>query len=439
MSKLAIHSGVPVVPKGLHRRWPIISQEDKEAVLRVLDRGILAGPHAPEVRALEEEFAHYVGVRHCLATNSGTAALHMAIAADGVGPGDEVITSAFTYIATPLAILHQNAIPVFVDIDPRTFNLDPAKVEERITERTRAIVAVHIHGLPADMVEIQAVASKHGLLLIEDAAQAHGAEYRGQKVGSLGDMGVFSLNVTKNLPCGEGGLFMTNSDAYRERAAMVRFDGEVGSSPEGWTLEHPLDDEKEPVVQTVGWMYLMSEPSAALARSQLKRLEEVNARGCQNAQVLSEHLSKLPGVKPPFVPPDRTHIFHKYRVTLHPEALGLEIEPAVFRDLILQALRAEGVEAVLWQTVPLPGQPLFQRLEGYGKGCPWSCFKGERVYRVEEYPETKRLLDASIVIGSQSYPLFAQPLELMDRYAEAFQKIFSRIGDLLSVGRGRMQ
>lgn len=431
MSTLAIHGGPPVVPKGLHRRWPIIEEEDKEAVLRVLDRGILAGQHAPEVRALEEEFARYVGVRHCLATNSGTAALHMAIAAGGVGPGDEVITSAFTFPATPLAILHQNALPVFVDIDPRTFTIDPARIEERITPRTKALIVVHIHGLPADMAEIQALAVKYGLLLIEDAAQAPGAEYRGRKVGSLGDMGAFSLNVTKNLPCGEGGLFVTGSDAYWDLAAMIRFDGEARSSPEGWSPEHPLDDQEEPVVQTVGWMYLLSEPSAALARSQLKRLDQVNARGRQNADLLSEHLSKLPGVRPPFVPPDRTHVFHKYRVTLHPEELGLEIEPVHFRDLLLQALRAEGVEAVLWQTVPLPGHPLFQRLEGYGKGCPWSCFKGGRTYRVEEYPNTKHLLDSSLVIGSQSYPLFAQPLDLMRYYAEAFLKVFSRIGDLL--------
>jgi dTDP-4-amino-4,6-dideoxygalactose transaminase len=356
----------------------------------------------------------------------------MAIASSGIGPGDEVIMPAFTFIATPLAVLHQNAIPVFVDIDPRTFTLDPVSIEERITDRTKAIIAVHIHGLPADMVKIQAIARKHGLILIEDAAQAVGAEYRGRKVGSLGDLGIFSLNATKNLQSGEGGLLVTKFEAYRNRAAMVRFNGEEPPSPETWDPDHPLDQEGERPIQTVGWMYLPTELSAALARSQLRRLDQINADAKRNARFLSDHLGAIPGLRPPYVPPDRTHVFHKYRVTLHPEELGLDVEPTAFRDLVLKALRAEGMEAVLWQRVPVPGQPLFQRLEGYGNGCPWRCQGVNRTYDVGEYPVAKGLLDSSLVIGSQSYPLFAQPFELVASYAEAFHKVFSRVGDLVS-------
>jgi dTDP-4-amino-4,6-dideoxygalactose transaminase len=392
---------------------------------------VLCGATAPEVTALEREFAAYVGVRFCLATNSGTAALHLALAAAGVGPGDEVIIPALSFIATAQAVLHQNAIPVFVDIDPATFNIDPAKIEERITPRTKAIVPVHLHGLPADLDEILTLASRHGLVVIEDAAQAHGAEYRGRKVGGWGDLGIFSLNATKNLPAGEGGLLVTDSQTYRDRAGLMRLDG-LDSDPAGvWNPESPLDSDHLPLARTVGWMYLPTEMSAALARSQLERLDRVNREGRANAGFLSERLAAISGLQPPFIPPDRTHGFHKYRFRFHPEALEPDLPPVVFRDLVRDALRAEGVPVVLWQTAPLPAHPLFQERKGYGKGCPWSCGGSQHSYAFDEYPETQRLLDSSLIVGSQSFPLFCQPLELMDYYADAFEKVFAGIHELV--------
>src|SRR5271166_3384763 len=216
--QLAIAGGPRTVPAGLAKLWPQIGDLERRAVLAVLDSGILSGAHAPEIKALESEFARYVDSRYCLSTNSGTAALHIAVAAAGIGPGDEVITSAFTFLASALAVLHQNAVPVFADIDPVTFNISPAEIERKITPRTRAIMPVHIHGLPADMDEILAIARKHNLIVIEDAAQSHGATYKGRKVGAIGDMGAFSVQSSKNLSAGEGGLFVTNSDAFHERA-----------------------------------------------------------------------------------------------------------------------------------------------------------------------------------------------------------------------------
>lgn len=440
MSGLAIHGGTPVVPRERHRLWPVITAADRQAVLGVLDRGVLCGPFAPEVRALEEAFAETVGVRHCLATNSGTAALHMAVAAAGVGPGDEVITSAFSFIATPLAVVHHNAVPVFVDIEPATLTLDPARIEERITDRTRAIIPVHIHGLPADMAAVRVVAARHGLVVIEDAAQAHGALYRGRPVGSLGEMGIFSLNATKTLPAGEGGLFVTSDDVLVERARRLRFDGEAasGDAAARWDPTRPLDDTLDYRAEGIGWMYLMPELTAAFARSQLARLDDHVATAQGNAALLSAGLKDLEAVTVPAVPADRTHVFHKYRVRLHPERLGLDIPPARFRDMVLTALQAEGVEAVLWQTMPLPAQPLFRRLEGYGRGCPWDCQGRATVrYRPEEYPETIRLLDGSVVIGSQSYPLCCQPPELMGAYVGAFHKVFAHVDQLLKVPVGR--
>ena len=223
------------------QRWPIITAEDRAAVARVLDRGVLSGAAAPEMRALEAEFAAALGTGFCLATNSGTAALHIALGAVGLRPGDEVIVPAFSFIATAQAVLHEGAVPVFADVDPSTFNIDIADAARRVTARTRAIVPVNLHGLPADMDAVLALARRAGLVVIEDAAQAHGATYRGRPVGTLGDMAAFSLNSTKNFPAGEGGLFVTASEELYARAARVRFDGL--EPPSKWDAERPLDDE----------------------------------------------------------------------------------------------------------------------------------------------------------------------------------------------------
>ncbi len=387
------------------RRWPILTEADRAAIGRVLDRGVLSGAAAPEMKALESECAAALGGRFCLATNSGTAALHLALAAAGVEPGDEVIVPALSFIATAQAVLQQGATPVFADIDPATYNIDPADAEGRITPRTRAIVPVHLHGLPAEMDAINELARRAGIAVIEDAAQAHGATYRGRPVGTLGAMAAFSLNSTKNLPAGEGGFFVTDSEALCAKAARVRFDGL--EPPSKWDPSRPLDDEADSLATTRGWMYLPGELTCALARAQLRRLGETTARSQRNASRLSRRLAGLPGLEPPGVPSDRTHVFHKYRVRLDPERAGVGSLPVALRDRLLQALRAEGVEAVLWQTVPLPAHPLFAR--------------------PEPYPRAAAALDASVVIGSQSYPLFAQPLEVVDAWADGFERVWTAI------------
>ena len=409
---LALFGGPSAVPPGRARRWPVLTEADHAAVRRVLERGLLSGLGAPEMKALEAEFAAFVGARFCLATNSGTSALHIALAAAGVGPGDEVIVPALSFIATAQAVLHQGAVPVFADIDARTYNLDPADAAVRITSRTRALVAVHLHGLPAEMEALNALADRAGLTVIEDAAQAHGALYRGRSVGTLGNMAAFSLNSTKNLPAGEGGLFVTDSAELHGRAARVRFDG-LDPDP-GWDPLRPLDWEVDSLATATGWMYLPGELTSALARAQLQRLPVTTAQSQRNAARLAASLAELPGVAPPTVPPDRTHVFHKYRVRLDPELAGVGLSPWTFRDLVLEALRAEGVEAVLWQTVPLPSHPLFARRE--------------------PYPEAQAALEASLIVGSQSYPLFAQPLDVVDAWADAFEKVWMHLPELSTRG-----
>ena len=259
-------------------------------VKRVLDRGVLWGPNAPEVSALQEEWAAYCGTRHCLMTNSGTAALHCAVVAAGVQPGDEVIVPAFSFVATAMAVLHQGAVPVFCDIDPVTHNLDPRALDARITQRTRAVMPVHAHGLPADMAPIRAVAARHGLAVIEDAAQAHGATYRGGRAGSLGDCAGFSLNGSKGLSAGEGGLFVTDDDGARTVARRLAIFGEdtpptaPGQYRAYWS-------------HGVGWNYRSHELTAALARSQLRRLDRYNRTAQENARRLNAILSAFPGLR----------------------------------------------------------------------------------------------------------------------------------------------
>jgi len=286
-----------------------------------------------------------------------------------------------------------------------SYNIDPADAARRVTPRTRAIVPVHLHGLPADMDAIDALARRHRLTVIEDAAQAHGARYRGRAVGTLGAMAAFSLNSTKNLPAGEGGLFVTDSEELYARAARVRFDGL--EPPSKWDASHPLDDECDGQATIRGWMYLPGELTAALARSQLQRLAETTARGQRNADRLGPRLARLPGVEPPRVPLDRTHVFHKYRVRLVPERAGVGLARPALRDRLLEALRAEGVEAALWQTAPLPAHPLF--------ASP------------ERYRNAEAALESTLLIGSQSYPLFAQPREVVDAWADGFEKVWTAI------------
>jgi len=421
--KLAALGGPPAVPRGLRKPWPLITEEDKAAVMRVLERGVLWGTDAPETRALEEEWAAFIGTKHCIATNGGTAALHMAVAAAGIEPGDEVITCAFSWLASASCIVHHNGIPKFVDIQPRTFNIDPAKIEEKITSKTRAVIPVHLFGLPADMDEINAIAKRHNLVVIEDACQAHGAIYRGKRAGNLADMAAFSLNGTKNLPGGEGGLLNTNSDGFADRAESLRTFNEIELDPHfrGRNLSE------------FGWNYRPQEFTSAFAKARIKRLDAENAIRQENAAYLTKHLSQIKGVIPPHVPPDRTHVYHMYRVRLDPGALGLSVDARTFRRKVQKALSAEGVPVGGWKAMPIPSQNLFKLKIGYGKGCPWSCPHSRReiVYRGDDYPETLKMLDDSFVLGSAIYP--ANGLELMKHFVNAFEKVFADVEQLMKV------
>jgi len=392
------------VPEALKRRWPDIRPEDRAAVAAVLDRGVLGGIGAPEMTALETEWAAFIGREACLLFNSGTAAIHSALYAIGIEPGDEVITTAYTFAGTWQPILHQGAIPVFVDIDPRTFDLDPRRVEAAITPRTKAIMPVHIVRMPSVYEELLAIADRHGLYLVEDACQAHGATYHGRQVGSFGIVGCYSLNSSKILSGGEGGLLVADDPDVLARARRLRVFGE--DIPElqkltGWNFR-PYTSH------SIGWNYRHQEMPAAFARSQLQRLPEYIETGQRNAGVLDRRLAEIPGITPPHVPDDRTSSYYQYRVRLEPAELGLGHVPAtVFRDALGKALMAAGVGVELWHTQPAPAFPVFQERGGYD---------------LADYPEATAMLDSSLVICESRYPIFVQPVELIEAYAEAIRR-----------------
>jgi len=347
----------------LKAQYASISDDINRAVRRVLESTQFV--LGPEVAAFEEEFAAFSGARHGIAVNSGTSALHLALLAAGVGPGDEVITIPFTFVATVQAIRYTGATPVFVDIDPRTFTMDPAAVEAAITPRTKAIVPVHLYGHPADMDPIVACAKRHGLAVIEDACQAHAAHYKGRPVGSLGDYACFSFYPGKNLGAyGEGGMVVTSDPARAEQMRRLRDWGQ--------------SERYHHVVQ--GFNYRMEGLQGAILRVKLRHLEAWTEARRENAARYTVRLADS-NVAVPFARPDCRHVFHVYAVRTDDRAS-------------LQArLQAEGVQTGLHYPIPVHLQPAHRDL-GYCDGqFPESESAAKQVLSLPMYPE---LTDAQI-------------------------------------------
>jgi perosamine synthetase len=365
LSKLALLGGKSIRTKPFPA-YPVIGEEEKQAVMEVLDSGQLSTFSASrqgflggrKIQAFEAAFAEYHGVRHAIAVNSATSGLHAAVAACEVGPGDEVIVPPYTFTATATAVLHHNAIPVFVDIDPVTFCMDPARVEAAITPHTKAVIPVHLLGHPADMDGILDVARRHGLKVIEDCAQAPGARYKGRLVGTMGDCGVFSFQETKNMATGEGGMVITNNPDLAERARMIRNHGEAVIAGE----------PRKYLTSTIGWNYRMTEIEAAIGIVQLKKLDGLNRERHELAAYLLDAMPNLPGLTYPLEPPLIDHVYHVFGMRYDDSAIGLP------RQRFIEALIAEGIPMSPGYPRPLYHNPLFQDRMAYGKqGCPFTC------------------------------------------------------------------
>lgn len=380
--RLAVHGGPRAIPEGVVKPWPPIGPEDEELVLASLRHP--QHTFGPNCVAFQEEFAAWNGNRYALTTNSGTAALHMSLVACDCGTGDEVIVPAYSWSSSATCVMQHNCIPVFVDIDFRTMNLDLDRLEAAITPRTRAIIVVHLHGLPVDMERVMAIADRHGVRVIEDACQAHGARWRGRKVGTWGHCAAFSCNQNKLLCSGEGGLFVTDDPEMLAKAQSLWSFGECRSPVES----------RDYHVYAMGWMYRNNDLTAAFGRAQLRRLDDYLARIRENAAVLTEELQGVPHLILPEEPEGATHNWYNYTIRFDMEAMGHAHDAAAFRDRLVRALQAEGVETGVWQGYILPAMTVFQAKNGYGKGCPWACPHAAPVdYSLSQYPMAQRHCD----------------------------------------------
>ena len=346
---------------------PIISDEEIEAVTEVLKSGMLA--QGPKVDEFEKKFAEYSEAKYGIATSSGTTALHTALVAAGVERGDEVITTPFTFAATSNSILYSDATPVYADIDPKTFNLNPEKIEEKITDKTKAIVPVHLYGQPADMDPILEIAEKHDLKVIEDAAQAHGSTYKGKKIGSIGDLGCFSFYPTKNMTTGEGGMVTTNDDDLAEKSAMIRAHGE----------------SKRYEQSLLGYNYRMTDIAASIGIVQLKSIDKFNEKRNENAKYLSEGLSDVEGITTPCVDSNVTHVFHQYTIRVSKD-----------RDEFKQFLTDNEIGTGVHYPIVLYKQPYYQNL-GITGNCPEAELAANQVISLPVHPSlTTEELDTII-------------------------------------------
>lgn len=418
--KLALHGGPKTITE-LFKRYNPIGSEEVEAATQVIESGVLSrflgAWHedffgGPKVREFERACAEYFGVKHAVTVNSATSGLIAAVGAIGVEPGDEVIVSPWTMCASATAILHWNAIPVFADIDPETFNLDPRSVEAYITPFTKAIMAVDIFGHSADMEALMAIADKHGLKVVSDAAQAPGALYKGRLAGTLADVGSFSLNYHKHIHTGEGGILVTDDDGICERLQLIRNHAEAVVAGKG----------VENLANMIGYNFRLGEIECAIGIEQLKKLKGLVASRQHSAQRLTAGLEGLKGLRTPVIKPDCTHAYYVYPIVLDVDSLG------VSRNRICEALVAEGVEGLYPGYVNLHLLPMYQQKMAYGsKGFPWNS---EICHRDVDYQ--RGICPIAEKLQEKSYLGFAMCLnalsdEDVDFIVAAFKKVWANL------------
>lgn len=363
-SRLALHGGVPRIRKKF-RRYNSLGPEEIRAATRVIRSGVLSqflgtwDPDfygGPRVREFEKACCRIFRVNHAITVNSWTSGLTAAVGAIGIEPGDEVIVPTWTMCASATAVLHWWGIPVFADIDPLTFCLDPSSVEKNITPRTRAILAVDIFGQSCDMDALRKIADKRGLRIVGDTAQAPGTWNRGRVTGTLADIGGYSLNYHKHIHTGEGGILVTNDSKLAERAQLIRNHAEAVVGGKG----------VKNLVNMVGHNFRMGEIEAALGVNQLKKLHRLVRSRQKAAERFTRALQGLPGLQLPYVRPGCTHAYYVYPLVIEPRILGVN------RPWLVKALRAEGVPDLFEGYANVHYLPIYQNKIAYGsKGFPW--------------------------------------------------------------------
>lgn len=418
MKKLAINGGPKTIKDGEVKNWPPIDKTDEALVLDALYSPIQTrDKHNIE---FEKEFSAWNGNTYAVFTNSGTAALHMGIVGCGIGAGDHVLVTSYTWSSSATCILHHDAIPIFVDIDPETFLIDPTKIEAAITPRTKAIIAVHLHGLCCDMDAILDIAKRHNLYVIEDACQAHGATYKGKKAGTMGNCGAFSLNQNKCLSSGEGGIFVCDDEEIYNNACKLWSFGET-SRPEQARDYHAY---------ALGWMYRNNEITAALARSQFAKYDYYFETLRANGNYLYENLNGIRGLIQPYEPKECVHNWYNYNLRVDFNALGITENQIKFRDAVSGAISAEGVNCMVWQRFILPEMTVFRAKNAYGGGYPWSIpSAGEGVdYSPGNYPHALNYSKCHMsLVKTLRAP---NGLDVAAKVVEAVRKVFDNIDEI---------
>lgn len=423
--RLAINGGEKAVTLDQTEalKWPLFGDEDFQAVLRAMQMPDYS--FYEEAYRFEEEFKNYSGAKFVLAHNNGTSAIHSALFALGIGPGDEVITPSLTFWATTMPILSCNAIPRFAEVDPETLNIDPQDLENKITPQTKAIVVVHLCGLPCAMDEVMDIAHGHHIKVIEDSSHAHGAEYKGEKTGTIGDIGCFSLQATKLLPSIEGGLLITDNQEYYERAAALAHYERLSSLRDS-------SGYRKYSHACFGYKYRIHPLAAAIARVQLKYLDERNKLRNANHQYLDSQLGKIKGIETIKTPTDVKRTYYWHRIKYNSEELG-----GLERGKFIAALQAEGVEVTTERYELLHLQPVFQEADIWGRGCPWNCphVKIEATYKQGDLPVTERLHQQLLAL-----PAFPRAeKKLLDQYVKALKKVVENVDEVRKIKVAKME
>ena len=418
-NKLALYGGDPLINKKFHR-YNTIGDEEKLAANKVLESGILSGfigakgdgfNGGQEIQNLEKEVASYFNVNHCIALNSWTSGLVAAVGALDVEPGDEIIVTPWTMVASATAILHWNAIPVFVDIDQYTFNIDPNKIEKAITPKTKAILYADIFGQSGDIEKIMDIAKRNNLKVISDTAQSPGALYKGKFAGTLADIGGFSLNYHKHIHCGEGGLVVTNNERLAYRVKLIRNHGEAVLNT----------NKAEDLSNIIGHNFRLGEIEAAIAREQLKKLNQFITSRQKAAERLRDGLESLNGLKLPFIPKDCSHVYYVFGMILIDQSISDR------RSLVANALKAEGVPAlgVGYQNIHV--NPIFINKIAYGtKSFPWvglNSGESEITYKSGLCPVAEKLHNETFLGIGLCHHFYTE--DEIDLIIECFHKVWS--------------
>jgi dTDP-4-amino-4,6-dideoxygalactose transaminase len=421
MQKLTIKGGPRAVNHGF-KLYNTMGKEEERAAVKVIRSGVLSrfiGAWDKDffggeyVQSFEKKFAAAFGVKHAVSVNSATSGLVAAIGACGVGPGDEVIVSPYTMSASATAIVAYHAVPVFADIEDRTFNLDPAAVEKKVTPRTKAIMVPNIFGHPADFDALKRIARKHNLYIIEDNAQSPTAKYRGRYAGTIGDIGVFSLNYHKHIHTGEGGVCLTNDKALATKMQLIRNHAESVVKAAG------VND----LSNMVGFNFRMGEIEAAIGIEQLKKMNRLVASRVRIANQLTKHLAGIDGLVTPAVRKDCTNVYYVYTMKYTGRA--------PHRDAVVKALVAEGVPIDSGYLPPLYMLPMYQRQIAYGdKGCPFKCpsYKGKVNYAKGLCPVAERMEEQEVMMIEVCRYDFTDK-DIRD-ISNAFHKVFANLNQL---------